>query len=262
MDARTRRPPGRPLGTSHWGRTGQGLVEFALVLPLLMLALLMTIDFGRVFLGWIDLNNMARIAANYAAQYPDAWGSPGDSGQQAQYQALIANDAAAINCTAPTPYPAPSFPDGDALGGRAQVRLTCSFPIITPLVSGILGGHVAVSASAVFPVRTGTVNGVAVGSMPPLPSAAASAGATAAPTPSPTPMCTVPNLVGVNTSQAQNLWGPVGHGNTPGAGFASNLVYAPVVPPNWTIGGQSLQAGTSIPCSSGMTVSLTATPTP
>ena len=48
-------------------RRGQAMVEFALVLPLLVLLLVMAIDFGRVFFGWVALQNATRIAADYAA---------------------------------------------------------------------------------------------------------------------------------------------------------------------------------------------------
>ncbi|MGH2463352.1 MAG: TadE/TadG family type IV pilus assembly protein, partial [Candidatus Limnocylindria bacterium] len=40
---------------------GQGLVEFAIILPFLMLVLLMAVDFGRVFFGWVGLANASRI---------------------------------------------------------------------------------------------------------------------------------------------------------------------------------------------------------
>src|SRR6476659_5639717 len=52
---------------------GQSLVEFALVLPVMLLLMLTALDFGRVYLGYINLQNMARIAANFAADNPSAW---------------------------------------------------------------------------------------------------------------------------------------------------------------------------------------------
>ena len=42
---------------------GQAMVEFALVLPLLALLLVVAIDFGRVFFGWVSLTNAARVGA-------------------------------------------------------------------------------------------------------------------------------------------------------------------------------------------------------
>ena len=44
---------------------GQGMVEFALVLPLLVVLLVMAIDFGRVFFQWVGVTNASRIGANY-----------------------------------------------------------------------------------------------------------------------------------------------------------------------------------------------------
>jgi len=38
---------------------------------------MITIDFGRAFYGWITLNNMARVGANYAALHRDSWTTPG-----------------------------------------------------------------------------------------------------------------------------------------------------------------------------------------
>jgi PKD repeat protein len=126
----------------------------------------MSIDFGRVYLGWINLQNMARIAANYAANNPTAWSGAGDLTVQASYQNQIRNDAKANNCTLPLSggvqtAPNPTFPGGTALGGTANVGLSCTFRIITPIIGNIVGngGSLTVSASAVFPVK----NGIAVG---------------------------------------------------------------------------------------------------
>ena len=62
----SRRKAGQPKDRSR----GQSMVEFALVIPLILLLMLIAIDFGRVFLGWVGLNNAARVAANYAAMHP------------------------------------------------------------------------------------------------------------------------------------------------------------------------------------------------
>jgi TadE-like protein len=49
------------------GQQGAVLVEFALVLPLLLLLLLGMVDFGRAFNYWIDENHLANVAARWAA---------------------------------------------------------------------------------------------------------------------------------------------------------------------------------------------------
>ena len=58
---------------------GQSLVEFAIFIPVLASLLLMSVDVGRVYLGWVTLTNVARIGANFAAQNPTAWQGSGDA---------------------------------------------------------------------------------------------------------------------------------------------------------------------------------------
>ena len=63
--------------------------------------LVMAVDLGRVYMGWVSLNNVARVGANFAAQNPDAWEGSGISSLQARYRELMAKDARGINCTLP-----------------------------------------------------------------------------------------------------------------------------------------------------------------
>src|SRR5262245_20990938 len=85
------RSPRTPDAVSPRGRRrlsldprGQGLVEFAIAFPVVMLMIAFGIDFGRVFLGWVTLNNAVREAANYAAMNPDGFQVPVDVNTQAQ----------------------------------------------------------------------------------------------------------------------------------------------------------------------------------
>jgi PKD repeat protein len=155
---------------------GQSLVEFAIVLPIILFLTLIALDFGRVYLGWINLQSMSRIAANLAANNPTAW-SNGDAAVQAKYQNQIRNDASATNCELPkvggvSTAPDPTFADtggngaSDDIGDSASVSLSCTFSIITPGVSNILGGSVTVSASSLFPVKTGMTDPGAGGGFP------------------------------------------------------------------------------------------------
>lgn len=146
---------------------GQSLVEFALILPAVLLLLMMGLDFGRVFLGWVNLNNTARIAANFAATNATRMAA-NDSAAFDSYYALILNDASAINCALPdkAAFPKPSFPGGTGLGQSANVGISCKFVIITPIISRILGSPITVSASSDFPIRTGVVAGVPGGGTP------------------------------------------------------------------------------------------------
>lgn len=76
--------------------SGASAVELALLLPLLVLLLLGTIDFGRVFYGAITITNAARAGASE--------GSLGlvRSGQKADIETRVCNEAATLNlCTFP-----------------------------------------------------------------------------------------------------------------------------------------------------------------
>jgi cell division septation protein DedD len=273
-------------------RRGQSLTEFALVLPLMLMLVLFGIDFGRVFLGWIELNNVAREAANYAAENPTAWNTVNpDTAAQAEYARLVTADATRINCTLPGTIPAPSFPNGvDGQNGIAtpvKVSLTCTFGLITPIVSQVLGASIPVSASAAFPIRSGFIPDIPLPTPTPTPSPTPeptpaptptptpaptptpnpsatptpTPAPTAAPTPSPSPtpqMCIVPNLTGVSIKFAADIWGTKGHGSTPGAGFLTALVFSPLTSANsngTVSNGQTLLAGRSLPCATtAMTV--------
>ena len=247
---------------------GQGLVEFAISFPVVMFMILFGVDFGRVFLGWVTLTNAVREAANFAAMQPDSWNSPGSPTARAEYARLINAETDQINCTMPATLPNPGFPNGTDIGSPAVVAITCEFTLITPLIGGMLGNPLDVSASASFPIRGGSIEGTPVGAgLPtfvpapptvavtgtPPPTGSQDPGATAIPTPSPVitpePQCIVPNLTqgSLKTDGALIVW--------VAAGFNSgNLIFSPLVPPHYDIKDQSRSSGTSVPCTSAMTV--------
>jgi hypothetical protein len=226
---------------------------------------MMAIDLGRVFLGWVSLNNSVRIAASYAAVHPNAWNplNP-DADAQAEYQALIASDAAQINCHLPTPVPDPSFPAGTDVADPALVSITCPFDLITPLMSALLPNPLPVTSTAAFPIRTGTIEGIPAGTAVPYPTETPeptapptaeptapptgpptapptdppTAPPTASPTPTPTPMCRVPPLN--QSDDAQARW--------TAAGFQTAVIFNPIVPPHYLIRVQSLAQNTDQPC--------------
>jgi Flp pilus assembly protein TadG len=212
---------------------GQAMVEFALVLPVLAILLVMAIDFGRVYFGWVGLQNVARIAANYAGAHPDGWdpnypNTPLKQALVASYYTQVAQDAANLNCS-PLPrvsptvtyMPIPSFIDTNGngryeLGEQVSVTLNCSFGLITPLANSIVGGGVNLSALAVFPVRAGAIAGIPISSgsasptptssPSPTPTASASSSASASASASASPPCPLPiaNFVASPTSTKKN----------------------------------------------------------
>src|SRR4051812_527069 len=72
---RLRAPDGRrdrghmtkPSRAKHRKESGQALVEFILVLPILILLLLAIVDFSKAYNYWNDQNDLANQAARYAA---------------------------------------------------------------------------------------------------------------------------------------------------------------------------------------------------
>jgi Flp pilus assembly protein TadG len=256
---------------------GQSLAEFALTVPLALFMVLFGLDFGRVFLGWVSLNQAAREAANYAAMNPTAWTVPYDLSVLSEYSRLVNAETAELNCDLAS-VPAPTFSGGTSIAAPATVTLTCSFHLITPIISSILGNSIPVSASSAFPIRAGTIEGIPVettaptnspaptptGGTPtatPSPTASPDASATVAPTgsvaptsiptvaPTATPaQCHVVSLLGTKTNKAVAKW--------KAAGFTGSVIFSPLVPPTYTIAWQSLTVSSTawVACSSGITV--------
>jgi PKD repeat protein len=127
----------------------------------MLLLTLIAVDFGRIYLGWINLQSAARAASNFAANNSEAW-LENDAATIAEYRNQVLNDTTATNCVLTPDVPAdPTFEDGTGdgtttqIGDRAIVAFTCTFTPITPIISSIVGSGVSVSASAMFPVKTG-----------------------------------------------------------------------------------------------------------
>jgi hypothetical protein len=258
-------------------------VEFALVLPVMLLLVLFGIDFGRIFLGWVELNNVVREAADFAAENPTAWNTVNpNAAVQTQYQNLVTNEAARINCTMPTTIPAPTFSGGpnveQAIGTPVFVRISCRFSLITPIIGAFFGGSLPVAASASYPTRNGMIPNIPMASVTPMPSPTPSPSpspsptpsptpsatptggptatptpaptATPAPTPTPTPMCDVPNFMSPpgKASDAAAAWAS--------AGFTTQVIFSPLNPgKSDKVTSQSIISGASRPCTStGITV--------
>jgi PKD repeat protein len=169
-------PPDRGLRRAVPGlsQRGQSLTELALILPLILLLTVAALDFGRIYLGYINVQNMARIAANYAANNPLAWGTAPDEDIQARYQSQVLEDSKANNCELPvvggkSVVPDPTFTDvnldgtATGLGDTVTVAINCDFAVITPMIGNILGGTVEVTAASNFPVKAGMTSVAASG---------------------------------------------------------------------------------------------------
>jgi len=227
---------------SNSSSRGQGLVEFAIILPLLALLLVMAVDAGRVFFGWVALQNASRIGADYAATHADAWnGNPAPlQADRDYYEFLVRQDLQALGCQ-DDPVPAPDFdPDGDGIaeftdGALVRVELECAFGLLTPLAESFMGSPAMLHARSDFAInRT-----LALGLPPP-----------GNPPPPPPGACVAPDFVGppaVRKNDAQAIWSA--------AGFTASLT---LQGPNgnWLIADQDpLNPGDSGSCATVETVS-------
>ena len=187
------RPQRRPVG--RLPSAGQSLVELALILPVLLLILVVAVDLGRIYLGWVTLNNVARVGANFAAANPSAWQGTGDAALQAQYRQLMLNEARGIDCTLLNTLPAPAFPDAApntyVVGSRVTVTLPCDFHLLTPVLDLLIGdgsGNVPVTATTTFSIRVSWAGTEPIGGGNPTPSPGPTPTVTPTPTSPPTPL--------------------------------------------------------------------------
>lgn len=122
-------------GRAGAGEGGQSLVEFALVLPVLLLLLLGIIDFGRVLSAYYVVDHAARDAVRYA--------SVGAS--DSTVIEAIQNDTAAFTATPSYTISPPA--DGRVSGEPVTVTVSVPVQIIDPIMAAILGSTYTASAS-------------------------------------------------------------------------------------------------------------------
>jgi PKD repeat protein len=122
------------------------MVEFALILPIFALLLVMAIDFGRVYFTHIQLQNAAREAANFGAGSPtDTAGmtdrAVAEKSEQGQGGEDDASLALSTECTNPagTVIDCADADAGNGPGNHLTVTIAEDFNFLTPLVSNFLG---------------------------------------------------------------------------------------------------------------------------
>jgi hypothetical protein len=98
--------------------TGQELVEFAIILPLLLLVVFGVLDLGRMFHALITITNAAREGARYGIIFPDdLTGIDSVTRREAQNSGITLNPgASAISVT---------YPQG--FGEHLPVRVTVTY---------------------------------------------------------------------------------------------------------------------------------------
>jgi uncharacterized repeat protein (TIGR01451 family) len=116
---------------------GQGLVEFALILPILLLVMLGTIEFGYVFTVYSGMFNAAREGTRYGAISPlDQSGIDAKAREK-----IILIDPSAVNFTVmydKGPGTALVDPAAVQIGDRVVLSITYDLPTITPVIQPII----------------------------------------------------------------------------------------------------------------------------
>jgi len=105
---------------------GQSLVEFALVLPVLLLLLCAIIDFGWLYYNQITLNNAAREGARYAVIHYD----PSTDWRAETEERMIGSMVGIRSATAIV---------SDPVAQQITATVTSDTPILTGFTSTILG---------------------------------------------------------------------------------------------------------------------------
>lgn len=116
---------------------GQSLVEFALVLPILMLLLVGTVDVARAFQSSVALGNAVREAARDAIVRGSESSTPwGPSANDAAVTTAVRSRAVGLvaqDITVTSSWPA----GNNGRGSEVQIQATYTF---RPIASTLLGG--------------------------------------------------------------------------------------------------------------------------
>jgi len=121
---------GQRLRTDFRSESGVALVEFALVLPLLLLLLFAILDFGKAFNYWIDETHLA----NEAARWAEVNNNPGSgAGKTLQQYTLAQADTSELRNGGTSSVPTAAavtvcFPNGTSnVGDPVQVKVSTSY---------------------------------------------------------------------------------------------------------------------------------------
>ncbi|MBN8210563.1 pilus assembly protein [Bacillus sp. NTK071] len=119
---------------------GQSMVEFALVLPVLVMLLFGIVDFGRIFHAYITIDHASREAARVA--------SIGESDSKIVSTAVTSGSSIHLSSGQVSVSP------GGTKTAGSDVRVTITYPItfLTPVISSI-SGPITLSSSAAMRVE-------------------------------------------------------------------------------------------------------------
>lgn len=111
------------------GTSGQSLVEFALLLPIVTWLLFGVVDFGRLYYSYLTVTNASRVGAEFAMD-PRV--------TIAEIKSVVKQESAALNIT-DSDIDLTANPSW-AAGNELTVVVRHGFQAVTPLISGLWGG--------------------------------------------------------------------------------------------------------------------------
>ncbi len=124
---------------------GQALIEFALVLPILMVIMLATVDVGRAIFAYNTVSEAARTAARVAIV---------DQSLTSIQDAVITDPRITwLGLTAANvPNPTYGCTSPYTLGCIVTTKVTYQFQPITPLVTAVIG-PITMSSTSALPIE-------------------------------------------------------------------------------------------------------------
>jgi Flp pilus assembly protein TadG len=185
---------------------GQGLVEFALIIPVFLVLLSAAVDLGRVAYARIAVENAAREGAFQASVTPTSY-TPGAACPPVDpltgevpsnlviCRALLEAKGSVVNVMPSDVVMTCSPSCTEGMGNLVTVKVNGTFKLLTPFMAVFFGGYdVAFASSATMQIETLPAMPSAG---PPSPSPSASPSPSESPSPSPSPSiepgCTAPS---------------------------------------------------------------------
>jgi Flp pilus assembly protein TadG len=140
--------------------SGQALVEFAVILPLLFFMMVIIIDFGRALYVQTALQNGSREGARFGTVHP-TWVTSADHPNPDNISYRTSTEPGTtvnavditVTCTSPGEVTTNAATNRAGYlkcavsGGRVQVVVTSQFTPLTPIISTIVGSNLTLTGS-------------------------------------------------------------------------------------------------------------------
>ena len=124
---------------------GQTLVELALILPILVILLMGTIEFGRIFFTYLTVTHASREAARATIVHTTK--------DNTYIQEKVENAAGWLDPTTLTVDVTPTSPASRTTGVPLTVKVSCPVELFTPVLSDVLANPFIVRAETTMRIE-------------------------------------------------------------------------------------------------------------